>query len=192
MEKEDVQEEKIVYNDDKIHPSGGAKSSFAEKILSPEDNKTPQCAGKERYVVLKEKLSSPIILLGSVVIIWCVAGISTWSRVKENRNRTSAEAAIKTNTMSSMASGMAAMQWLDLEGKIHYRMYFQDPTKAILESAWDSNSTGWKVSVVANPDLKVQNRSSLLYSRYWLAAYELFLEPCELKHEFSFSMLTRV
>jgi hypothetical protein len=71
------------------------------------------------------------------------------------------KAATNMDAITSMASGMAATQWLDLESIRHYRVYFLDRRNAILESAWDSNSTEWKTSVVASPDLKVQNRSSL-------------------------------
>jgi hypothetical protein len=53
-------------------------------------------------------------------------------------------------------SGLAAMQWVDLNNTNHYRVYYQDASNAIMESAWDSNGTTWQVSQVSDPAFQVK------------------------------------
>jgi amino acid transporter len=44
---------------------------------------------------------------------------------------------------------MAALSWEVLAGVKHHRVYYQEESNAILESAWSSNGTAWKEFVVA-------------------------------------------
>jgi hypothetical protein len=161
--KMEVQEEKIIYNSDKILLSGGHKSSLDNKMLSPEQNTSATIPVKtSKWYTMKRYR---IILLAVVVIILCLVGIGAWIGSQKSKHKI--EAPHKSNFLRTTPSGMAATQWLDLDGIRHYRVYFQDRRNAILESAWDSNSTGWRVSEVANPDLKVQNQSSLGAAAGW-------------------------
>jgi hypothetical protein len=162
-EKLEVQEEKIVYNDDMIHISGGHRNSFDEKIIFAEDKSSSNTAEipKPWYSSKQKRL----LLLGAIIILACIAGVSLWIGVKKRRIRS--RELINNGTINSMVSGMAATQWLDLEGQRHYRVFYQDQNNAILESAWESNATSWKASVVANPNLRVQNGSSLTAANGW-------------------------
>ena len=50
-------------------------------------------------------------------------------------------------------TGLAAMQWTDLNGTLHRRLYYQDNSDKIRESAWDNSSafdTAWDVNAISN------------------------------------------
>ncbi|KAL8969536.1 MAG: hypothetical protein Q9183_001953 [Haloplaca sp. 2 TL-2023] len=50
-------------------------------------------------------------------------------------------------------TGLAAVQWTDLEGVLHKRLYYQDPSAQIVESAWDNSSdsgNAWQVSSIGD------------------------------------------
>lgn len=50
-------------------------------------------------------------------------------------------------------TGLAAMQWTDLNGTIHNRLYYQDNSNKIRESAWDNSATfdsAWKVNAITD------------------------------------------
>jgi hypothetical protein len=155
----EVQEEKIIYNGDKILLSGGHKSSLDDMMLSPERNTSATTPVKtSKWYTTKQYR---IIFLIAVVIILCLVGIGAWIGSQKGKHRI--ETPHKSNLLRITPSGMAATQWLDLDGIRNYRVYFQDQRNAILESVWDSNSTGWRVSEVANPDLKVQNQIAVQF-----------------------------
>ena len=47
---------------------------------------------------------------------------------------------------------MAAIQWTDLNGTAHKRVYYQDQNNKIVESAWDNSSTfdAWEVNTISD------------------------------------------
>ena len=49
-------------------------------------------------------------------------------------------------------TGMAAVQWTDLNGTAHKRVYYQDQNNKIVESAWDNSSTfdAWEVNTISD------------------------------------------
>jgi hypothetical protein len=150
-------EEKIIYIDDKIIQSGGRPNSFDEKIAQEEDNHTVV----ERKVPWYGKRQYRLLLVGALIILLCLAGSTAWLGVRQSRS--GAQLANK----EVVAAGLAATQWLDLEGVRHYRVYFQDKNSEILESAWDSNNTGWKVSTVANAEMGVRRNTPIGAMNGW-------------------------
>ena len=45
------------------------------------------------------------------------------------------------------------MQWTDLNGTLHKRLYYQDNDDKIRDAAWENNTafnTDWEVSIIAN------------------------------------------
>ncbi len=49
-------------------------------------------------------------------------------------------------------TGLAAMQWTDLNGTLHKRLYYQDNSDKIRESAWDNSTafdTVWEVNAIS-------------------------------------------
>jgi len=50
-------------------------------------------------------------------------------------------------------TGLAAMQWTDLNGIVHKRLYYQDNSAKIRESAWDSSTTfnaAWQIESISD------------------------------------------
>ncbi len=50
-------------------------------------------------------------------------------------------------------TGLAAMQYTDLNGTLHKRLYFQDSSNKLRESAWDNSTafdTTWEVHVISD------------------------------------------
>lgn len=50
-------------------------------------------------------------------------------------------------------TGLAAMQWTDLNGTLHKRLYYQDNRDKIRESAWDNSTafdTAWEVNAISD------------------------------------------
>jgi hypothetical protein len=50
-------------------------------------------------------------------------------------------------------TGLAAMQWTDLNGTLHKRVYYQDINHSIRESAWDNSTavdTPWEVNAITD------------------------------------------
>lgn len=49
-------------------------------------------------------------------------------------------------------TGLAAMQWTDLNGTLHKRLYYQDNSDKIRESAWDNSTafdTAWEFNAIS-------------------------------------------
>ncbi len=50
-------------------------------------------------------------------------------------------------------TGLAAMQYTDLNGTLHKRLYYQDSSNKVRESAWDNNTafdTAWQINAVSD------------------------------------------
>ena len=50
-------------------------------------------------------------------------------------------------------TGLAVMQWTDLNGTLHKRLYYQDNSDKIRESAWDNSTafdTAWDVNAISD------------------------------------------
>lgn len=143
--------------DDKVLHAGGRTNSFDEKIVREESDylvgrKIPWYAQK-RYRLL---------VVGAFIILLCLAGSTAWLGVRSRRNANR----ISTKEIPA-TTGLAATQWSDREGVKHYRVYFQDEKNAILESAWDSNSTGWTVSTVAGAEMGVRRNTPIGVMNGW-------------------------
>ena len=59
-----------------------------------------------------------------------------------------------TTTQALYANtGLAAMQWTDLNGTLHKRLYYQDNNDKIRESAWDNSTafdTAWVTNIISD------------------------------------------
>ena len=88
-------------------------------------------------------------------------GISARNR-RNRENSSSAPAAspsptphVKTSPIYEN-SGLAATQWKDELNITHYRVYFQNSSGIIQQSAWDSNSTDWDLSDITTPSVDAE------------------------------------
>jgi hypothetical protein len=106
------------------------------------------------------------ILLAVVLVLIIAAAVGggvIGTRAARNREYT---AAVPTNTPSPTPpqaptttqalyanTGLAAMQWTDLNGTLHKRLYYQDNNDKIRESAWDNSTafdTAWVTNIISD------------------------------------------
>lgn len=161
-------EEKIIsYSDGKIvsYNSGKipsyndmGKESVAVDIYKalPDSPRPAEGPAEEPKVFgLRRKTFFILLLVISVVIIAAALGGSIGG-VVWRRKRAKAAAGINNLQPPAMRyanTGLAAMQWTDLNGTLHKRLYYQDNSDKIREAAWENNTafnTNWKVNIVTN------------------------------------------
>lgn len=120
----------------------------------------PSRLTEERKIFgLRRKTFFILLAVVLVLIAAAVGGGVGGTSAARNREDT---AAVPTNTPSPTPpqaptttqalyanTGLAAMQWTDLNGTLHKRVYYQDNNDQIRESAWD-NSTAFDTAWVIN------------------------------------------
>ena len=175
---QDPKNEKIVsYNDVGKIALFGDQGSKDEKIISHDDD-GKQAVVADVYNVLSESSESlrPIeerkifglrrktfFMLLPVALVLIMAGavgggvggtIAAHNR-KQTDTPSSTSPQVPTTTRIQYANtGLAAMQWTDLNGTLRKRLYYQDSNDKIRESAWDNNTsfdTAWKVNAISDP-----------------------------------------
>jgi hypothetical protein len=157
------QEDKIVDQEEKITITWRERASLEDKqkttdSYSPRKSANPLLVAWERH---------PLRVAAAAVIILLLLGILIWIGVKKSTKAADSTLVSKNNDALPSTLGMAALQWSDLAGIKHHRVYFEDTSNAILESAWDSNASKWQTTVVASSELKVQNRSTVAAAAGW-------------------------
>lgn len=173
-EKMEVQEEKIYSPEEKI----ARLFSTDDKILSPvingdvdeEGEKVQHGAGKPRpraICGLPLRRFYTLVATAFAILVVIVVAISV-SVSKRNSRKQAARARLDTVPPLKNPS-MAALSWKDQRGIDHYKVYYQDESNAILESAWNSTQTqaNWKHAVVADTTMNVQPGSPLGAAAGW-------------------------
>lgn len=179
---QDPKDEKIIsYNDvGKQAVVVDAYDSQSEKIISFNDVGKQAVVVDAHDVESESELSLPteerkifglrsktFFVLLPVVLVLLIAGVvgGGIGGTIAVRNRKQ-NATVPTNIPSSTApqaptttrvhyanTGLAAMQWTDLNGTLHKRLYYQDNSDKIRESAWDNSTAfgaAWKVNAISN------------------------------------------
>ena len=163
---QDPRDEKVIgHNDEKI-------VSYCDgKIISYNDigkqavaidtfdvhSDSPQSLEERKDFSQKRKTS---FILLTVVIILMIAGTlaggvgrTIAARHREPTATAPRNTSSPTTRVAYANTGLAAMQWTDLNGTLHKRVYYQDSSSKIQESAWD-NSTGfntaWKINAISD------------------------------------------
>ncbi|KAI9711792.1 MAG: hypothetical protein M1820_001937 [Bogoriella megaspora] len=112
--------------------------------------------------------------VAALVVIGAIAGgvaggLST-RHSDSNAQTTSPASASPTSTMTAPSSthaarynnsGLAALQWKSDDGSSHYRVYYQDSSNAIKESAWDSGSSTWQIHQVSGDSSSVKPATAI-------------------------------
>lgn len=155
---QDPKNEKIVnYNG-----LGKGQDPKDEKIVTDNDDGKQEAAGNlydaqnERKIFgLRRKTFLILSLLVLVLIIAGAVGGGVGGAIAaRNRNKTTNVPKASTAIQVKYANtGMAAMQWTDLNGILHKRLYYQDNKDKIRESAWDNSTspnTAWKINAISD------------------------------------------
>lgn len=138
----DPVEEKIVNDDD------GGKGIVPTQPLPSENRRILGLRRKTFFILLA-------VALGITIAAAVGGGVGGASAARKKAqaasdNPSSTTSPTPTTTRASYANtGLAAMQWTDLNGTLYKRLYYQDINDLILESAWD-NSTAFDTAWIIN------------------------------------------
>lgn len=149
---QDPKDEKILsYNDDgKQAVDTEVHNAPAESSRPTEERKIFGLRRKTFFILL------PVVLV--LIIAAAVGGGVGGSRAARNRKQTDHASSTTPQAPATTRgrypnTGLAAMQWTDLNGTLHKRLYYQDNNNKVRESAWDNNTafdTAWKVNVISD------------------------------------------
>ena len=163
MVGQDPKDEKIIsYND--VGKQAVVVDVCNAQPESSRPTKEPPSTEKRKIFGLRRKKSLillPVLLV--LIIAGAVGGGVGGTVTARNRGQT---ATVPTNVPSLTPpqaptttrvpyanTGLAAMQWTDLDGTLHKRLYYQDKSYKIRESAWD-NSTAfdaeWEINAISD------------------------------------------
>ncbi|MCJ1462869.1 hypothetical protein MMC07_001473 [Pseudocyphellaria aurata] len=140
---------KISYNDvDKQAIIAEVSDVPSETPPPPEERKILGLRRKMFFLLL------PVVLV--IIIAGAVGGGVGGTIAARNRKQTvtSISSQAPTTTRAQYANtGLAAMHWTDLKGTLHKRLYYQDNSGKIRESAWDNSTafdSAWKINTISN------------------------------------------
>lgn len=123
---------------------------------SPYNAQAESPPAKERKIFgLRRKMFFILSVMVLVLIIAGAVGGGVGGTVAaRNRKKTATAPKAPTAVRVGYAkTGLAAMQWTDLNGTLHKRLYYQDNKDKIRESAWDNSTsfnTAWKINAISN------------------------------------------
>ncbi|KAL9024141.1 MAG: hypothetical protein Q9180_007984 [Flavoplaca navasiana] len=165
-------EEKITtYDDGKIidFTDGGKHLAVfpASNSQPAHENITPtsKIIGLQRKTFIRLLLVLLVIILGSAI-----GGGVVGSRAVRQKNNNKAESlsrpapsTVQTTISANIPlptqagryanTGLAALQWTDLNRTLHMRVYYQDAMNKMRESAWDNTTTPltpWRINTISN------------------------------------------
>lgn len=136
----------------------GNDHTLPERLLPAYQEKPhpPLPACERRIMGFKRKtffvlISVTLAMVVAVVVGGSVGGSLATHNRRSTRTSTSNPSTISRNTYANR--GLAAMQWADLNGTLHKRLYYQDNAGKIQESAWDKNSAikiAWQINSISD------------------------------------------
>lgn len=158
-------EKTVVHNDEKMTAySNGKITSYSDlgkqtvavsvsEVLT--DPSSLQLAGERKIFGLRRKRFLTLCFLILVLIIAGSVGGSVGANMDTHK-----KAQIPTIPSSTPAgskriryanTGLTAIEWTDLNNTLHKRVYYQDKSNKIRESAWDNNTafdTAWQINTI--------------------------------------------
>lgn len=155
--RQDPKDEKIIsYNDvGKQAVVVDVYNTQSESSRSTEERKIFGLRRKTFFILL------PVVLV--LIIAGAVGGGVGGTIAARNREQTAAgptdipspkpPQAPTTTRIQYANTGLAAMQWTDLNGTLHKRLYYQDNSEKIRESAWDNSTafnTAWEINAISD------------------------------------------
>ena len=157
-------DEKVLgYSSEKVvnYDEVGKQAVLAEAANANPPHFTP----KRKIFGLKRKtffvlLAVSLVLVAAGAIGGGVGGAKSMrGRRKTTSGNPAPSAVIPSSSTPSSTSipyantGLAAVQWIDLNGTAHKRVYYQDQDDRIVESAWDNSSTfdaAWDINTISD------------------------------------------
>ncbi|KAI9885605.1 MAG: hypothetical protein M1823_002615 [Watsoniomyces obsoletus] len=138
----------------------GVASSIDQESTSPHPEKSRRTLGLRRWVWLLV-IGVAVLAVMAAVIVGSVMGTAARRRQSSSTARLSASVTVSvtapTSTPTSTPSPesllsnskMSAIAFVDGQGNLQHRLYFQDANNTIRESTWKEGDGGWQVSNAA-------------------------------------------
>ena len=151
MVGQDPKDEKILtYNDvGNVPVVVDPYNAHPESSLPTEERRILGLRRKTFFILL------PVVL---ILIVACAVGGGVGHTIAaRNREQTTSvptDLPPPTPTRGQYANtGLAAMQWTDLGHTLHKRLYYQDNSNRVRESAWENSTTfdtAWKINIISD------------------------------------------
>lgn len=145
---QDPKNEKIV-----IHNDAG-KLVVADSLYNAQAESSQRIPKERKIFGLRRKTFFILSLMVVVLIIAAAVGGGVGGTIAvRNRNKNAAPKAPTAIQVGCANTGLAAMQWTDLNGTLHKRLYYQDNKARIRESAWENSTsfnTAWNINVISD------------------------------------------
>ena len=135
------------------------KQAIAVKV-SEQESEPLQPVREERYLFcLRHKKLSVIVFLILVLIIAGTVGGGVGGTRHTRVENSGVIRPVPTSPPTGGSktqyanTGLAAIQWTDLNGTLHKSVYYQDKDNKIRESAWNNGTTfnaAWQINVIGN------------------------------------------
>ena len=163
----DPKDEKVIgYTDDKIISFDTGKiisynevDKQAVVVQSYDTQSKESPPAKEHRILGMRRKTFKVLLLVFSMLILAIAigggvGGAMAKRNKAKATTTTTRAPSPTASANYANTGLSALQWTDLNGTLHKRVYYQDSSDRIRESAWDNTTAfdaAWGVNAVSDP-----------------------------------------
>lgn len=152
------QNEKVIgYNDGKIvdHNDVGKQVVAVEAYDLQSEPSPPE--EEHKLMGLRRKTFFSLL---PVVLVLVIAGIVGGSvggamavRNKEKPATVPTNMSVPTSQARYANTGLAAIQWTDFNRTLHKRLYYQDNSDKIRESAWDNSTafdSAWRINAISD------------------------------------------
>lgn len=142
------------------------KEIIVTETALPDGSDSTNSTPEQKILGLRRKtffivLAAIIVIVAAAAIGGGVGGVAAAaaSRSKEQTTQTSNSTNTTTTATSTVAAalyantGLAVMQWTDQNGVLHKKLYYQDKTDKVRESAWDNSTdfnTDWTIETISD------------------------------------------
>ncbi|KAL2038105.1 hypothetical protein N7G274_009052 [Stereocaulon virgatum] len=160
------QNEKVVgYNDEKILSYGNGKivdhNDVSKQVVAFEaydlQSELSPPEEEHKFMGLRRKTFFILLLVVLVLVIAGIVGGGAGGAMAARNKGKPAPVPTNTSVPTPQAryakTGLAAIQWTDSNGTLHKRLYYQDNSDKIRESAWDNSTafdSAWRIHVISD------------------------------------------
>lgn len=128
-----------------------------QAVVGDVDNEqpgSPRPTEERKIFGLKRRTFFILLPVVLIIIIAAAVGGGVGGTRNKKHTATSTSPQAPTTTRAQYANtGLAAMQWTDLNGTLHKRLYYQDNSDKIRESAWDNSTafdSAWQINAISD------------------------------------------
>ena len=150
-----TQDEKIIYYED-VGKQVVDLDLDKQAVIVDESDALPELLrSTEQRKIFRLKQKTFFILLAVVLILILAGSLGgvVVGRIAAYRPSPTASRTPTATRIPYANTGLAALQWTDLNGTLHKRLYYQDNVGKIRESAWNNETnftSAWNISTISD------------------------------------------